>query len=136
MELGINIPSKSKTIGRFGELYAMAYYKRLGIEYTEKCLGTNDDYDLLVNGSRIEVKTSKADKNGEHHISIFRNKEKSGETKFDFMFTILINEYQKRIDCIKIPAENIKKYIGIAGRLDRFERIGESLTMETWSKVG
>ena len=110
------LESKAYTIGRIGEKLALNKFQELGINFQcnidEKY---SHDFDFLVNGKRVEVKTAKAsyynfpEKYKYGHWIFNYTKEKG---KFDYL--VCIGKTEGKIIFLVIPAKEIKGEKAIA----------------------
>jgi len=112
--LGIPIPSRSQTLGIYGEIYAYAYFQGKA-DFVEPIFlnETKGREDLLLNKKiKVEVKTALKNKAGKYSLILVKNK-KNGENNFDILFCLLFDDINSEPTLIKIPQERIKKIKGL-----------------------
>lgn len=86
-ELCLPMPTKSDTVGRYGELLA---YKKLR-ESGHKVVMVENEYDLLVDGKvKYEIKTSLVGLSGRYAFSFRKNRDKQGNLKYDRALLVMI----------------------------------------------
>ena len=121
--LDMDIPGKFQTLGRYGELFAYKYFLDKGAIVVPKFLDGNlPDWDLTVDGKRVEVKASRPSK-GRYVLSFVKNKHyTSSWPKFDLALCLLIPDLDQKPIMFLLTDKDVGYKTGFGGSIDYFYR--------------
>lgn len=116
--LNIPIPTKAQTLGRLGEVLAYKYFLERGHSVRWQCATRQyADYDLLVDGQMVEVKTSLANQKRKFTFIFTKNRYPNGTLIADKVILVFLDSVEAPPNFMVLTRKEVPDTTGFNGTI-------------------